>query len=156
MIKRIVDFFNDRVQVVENSDGPDSHKRIPLATCALLLEMAHTDDDFNAVERDKIINILKKQFDLSPDDADELITLADMERRESLDLWQFTNLINEHYSNQEKRKVLEILWRVIYADGKVSMYEDYLIRKVGNLLNLDHQDLIEAKFRAREPSPKEK
>ena len=75
---------------------------------------------------------------------------SDFERKESLDLWQFTNLINQSYSREEKLKVAETLWRVIYTDGKVDQHEEYLMRKLTYLLNLEHQDMIEAKFKARD------
>jgi uncharacterized tellurite resistance protein B-like protein len=69
---------------------------------------------------------------------------------ESLDLWQFTNLINQNFGNEQKVKILEILWHVIFVDGKVDKYEEHLIRKVSFLLDLHHSDLIDAKLRVKE------
>jgi uncharacterized tellurite resistance protein B-like protein len=149
MLSRIQSFFQAKMEVSHENRAAQSPQRIPLATCALLLEMANADSEFNSMEQNKIISILQNNFNLSRNDAAELLELSEMERKESLDLWQFTNLINDHFSKDEKRNVLELLWRVIYADGKVDMYEEYLMRKLSNLLNMDHKDMIDAKFKAR-------
>jgi uncharacterized tellurite resistance protein B-like protein len=102
------------------------------------------------VDEQNILDLLREYFNLSEGDSAQLMVLAEAERQEALDIWQFTNLINQHYDKDEKRDLLEILWRIIYADGKVGMHEDYLIRKMNNLLNLDHNDMIETKFRVQQ------
>jgi uncharacterized tellurite resistance protein B-like protein len=150
MLSKITDFFNTRMNLVSQNTEADMNQRIAMATCALLLEMAHADSEFSADEKSKIIAILIDKFNLSQQDAQNLIELSDEARRESLDLWQFTNLINQNYSKTEKKKVLEILWSIIYVDGNVDMHEEYLMRKLNTLLNMDHSDLIDAKIRARE------
>jgi len=122
-------------------------ERIKVATCALLLEVANADFDFSEIEKENIILILNKDFNLSKDYAAELINTASRARDENVDIWHFTNLINENYSPEEKIKVIELVWRVIYADGKLDKYEDHLVHKLSNLLRLSHQQLIEAKIR---------
>ena len=149
MIENIKMLFSEKMHPGQR-DMPADPKKVSIATCALLLEMAHADDQFSKEEMANIITILQTQFDLAEKDAREMISLAEEERKESLDLWQFTNLINENYSKQEKQRVVEILWRVIYTDGKVDKHEEYLMRRLTFLLNLDHTDMIEAKFSARD------
>jgi len=150
MIDKIKNFFVEKINVPSEYEDIVSEKSVTIAACALFLEMAHADSEFSSEESEKIISILKEQYNLAKEDAIQLMHLADLERKESLDLWQFTNLINQNYSAQDKRKVVEILWRLIYSDGKVDKYEEYLIRRLTFLLNLDHKDMIEAKFRARD------
>lgn len=152
MVNRIMEFFQSRIEIEKSSERLDISERVSIAACALLLEMAHADSEFSDIEEKKITSILQNEFNLSQEDANELIELSNLERKESLDLWQFTNLINEYYSKAEKAKVLETLWRVIYADDKVDKYEEYLMRRLSYLLNMDHKDMIEAKFRARDHS----
>ena len=149
MIESIKNLFSEKMQPIGEENHPDQNK-ISIATCALLLEMAHSDSEFSAEENIHILEILKKNFDLAENDAEELMALADQERKESLDLWQFTNLINENYSREDKLKVVDTLWQVIYTDGRVDQHEDYLIRKLTNLLNLQHEDMIAAKIKTRE------
>jgi len=112
--------------------------------------MAHADSEFSDEEKQHILDILKINFDLTENDANDLLDLAEQERQESTDLWQFTNLINQNYSREDKLKVVDTLWKVIYTDGKVDQHEDYLIRKLTYLLSLQHEDMIEAKIRMRE------
>lgn len=150
MLSKIADFFNTNIHTASTELAEDKSERISLATCALLLEMAHADSQFGDEEKSLIISVLKDKFHLSNNGANELIDLANLERKESLDLWQFTHLINENFSHQDKLDVLKILWSVVYADGKVEMHEEYLMRKLSNLLNMDHSDMIETKIQARE------
>jgi len=150
MIENIKKFFSEKIDTADQESQVSSERSVPIAACALLLEMAHADSEFIQSERDNIITILQSSFDMTEDDASELLNLADLERKESLDLWQFTNLINQNYSHEEKIRVAETLWRVIYTDGKVDKHEEYLMRKLTFLLDLQHRDMIEAKFKARD------
>ncbi len=149
MIENIKNLFSEKMQPIKEEIHPDQNK-ISIATCALLLEMAHSDSEFSAEEKQHILEILKKNFVLGENDAEDLLLLAEQERKESLDLWQFTNLINENYSREDKLKVVDTLWQVIFTDGKINQHEDYLIRKLTNLLNLQHEDMIAAKLKTRE------
>jgi uncharacterized tellurite resistance protein B-like protein len=136
----------DKVELKEE----DRAERIQVATCALLLEVANSDDEFSDIERDNIIQILEKDFELSDEYAQELMELSDKERKESIDLWHFTNLINEHYSIEEKTKIIEMVWKVIYADGKLDKHEDHLAHKLSSLPKLTHKQLIDAKLKVRD------
>jgi len=149
MIENIKNLFNEKIQPEKVEEHRDQRK-ISIATCALLLEMAHADSEFSDEEKQHILDILKINFDLTENDANDLLDLAEQERQESTDLWQFTNLINQNYSREDKLKVVDTLWKVIYTDGKVDQHEDYLIRKLTYLLSLQHEDMIEAKIRMRE------
>jgi len=136
----------ERKEIKEEDKG----ERVLVATCALLLEIANSDDEFSEIERDNIIRILKKDFHLSDEYAYKLMKLSDKERKESIDLWQFTHLINEHYSIEEKINIIEMVWKVIYADGKLDKYEDHLAHKLSNLLRLTHKQMIDAKLKVRD------
>ena len=150
MLSKIKDFFQENIAIEEKvADAKVSGNKVAIATCALLLEMANTDEEFREIEKTEIKKIMQSEFNLSEDKVDEIIKLSDAERIESLDLWQFTNLINENFSKEEKIRVVEYIWQVIYADEKVDQYEEYLIRKLSYLLNVDHKDMIDAKLRVK-------
>ncbi len=129
---------------VSKKDGHD----IRVATCALLLEMANIDSEFSKEEQNEIISIIKKEYQLPDEYIDELMEIAHEELKGKVDLWQFTTLINKNYSYEEKVRILEMLWMVVYADQKLDKYEDYLVHKVATLLHLPHKKLIEAKLKA--------
>jgi len=150
MLSKIRDFFQENMATEEKVENDSqSSDKVAIATCALLLEMANTDEEFSEIEETEIKTIMQSEFNLSEDKVDEIIKLSDEERKESLDLWQFTNLINENFSKEEKIRVVEYIWQVIYADEKVDQYEEYLIRKLSYLLNVDHKDMIDAKLRVK-------
>ena len=123
-----------------------------LATCALLLEMANIDGEFSVSERDGIIRILREDYRLSDEHATALIEAADEELKKSIDLWQFAKLINQNYSTDEKLQIIETIWKIVYADGRLDKHEDYLVHKLANLLRLTHEQLIDAKLRVTRSS----
>lgn len=129
----------------ENSDDVKIHD-VRLAACALFLEMARIDDEFDSDEREMILTILKDEYGLSEEHAKVLAEEADKERKKSLDLWHFTELINRHFSREEKIHVVEMLWKIVYVDGKLDGHEDYLVHTLASMLNLSHEDLIETKL----------
>jgi len=120
---------------------------IRTATCALFLEMALTDGEFSETEQDRVLSILKNDYDLSEEDALALIEETSLELEQSIDLWQFTKRINQSYSSEEKMRVIQMLWQIVYADGSLDKHEHYLVRKLSKLLRLSHEELIEAKRR---------
>ncbi|UCG85811.1 MAG: TerB family tellurite resistance protein [Gemmatimonadota bacterium] len=121
------------------------HESIHVAACALLLELAHADDEFAPEEKAHIEEALGHHFDLDPDTIVELIRLADEERRRSVDLYQFTRLIADAYDTGQKMVLLEVMWRVVYADGELARHESYLMRKISHLLGLKPGYLAEVR-----------
>lgn len=120
---------------------------INLATCALLLELANIDGELSKEEKDNITEIFKTKYSLSEEEVNELIKSSEAELEKSIDLWQFTNCINQNYSLEEKLKVIETVWEVAYSDGRLEQHEDYLAHKVATLLRLSHKQLIDAKLK---------
>lgn len=148
MISRFLESFFSK-------DGPAPEAipdpaRVRVATCVLLLEVARADDELSPEERNRIVSILRDRFSLSEEDAQELVAASKETREESYDLWKFTHQINEAYAPAEKVRIIEEVWRVIYADGALGAHEDYIVHKLAKLLNLDHNQLIAAKMKVRE------
>jgi len=127
----------------------DESERIQIATCIILLEVAKSDDEFLSIEKTTMTAILKKKFKLSAEAAEELMEIANRKREESIDLWEFTHIINKNYTKEEKRKVVDAVWQIIYADEKLDKYEDHFVHKLAKLLQLKHNDLIEAKLKIK-------
>ena len=125
---------------------------VRIATCALLLEMANIDGKFSVVEREGIIRILREDYRLSDEHTIALIEAADEELKQSIDLWQFAKLINQNYSTDEKLQIIEMIWKIVYADGRLDQHEDYLVHKLAHLLRLTHKQLIDAKIKVIQSS----
>ncbi len=147
VIRKLKDLFAQARPNAQPARQEDTAERIQLATCVLLLEVAHSDDNYTQAEHDRIVEVLKEKFQLSAEYAAELLELADRERANSADLWRFTNVIDNTYSSEEKESVIETLWKVVYADDRLHFYEDNLIHRLAKLLNLSHKQLIDAKKR---------
>ena len=126
---------------------------LQVAACAMLLEMAHADDEFSADERRHIEEALGRHFDLPEAEVHALVDLAEQERREATDLFQFTAVIKQSYDEGQRMALAEVLWRVVFADGRLSEHEQYLMRKLSNLLDLRPGYLAEARRRAGGPEP---
>ncbi len=147
MIDKLKRFFNKPQPKGTTDDGQASEHDVRVAVCALFVEMARIDRKFTPAEMEMIISILKDKYGLSGEHADALIAEADRELEQSVDLWQFARLINENYSTAEKIAIIEILWQMVFVDGKMDEYEHYLMNKVKNLLRLSHDQLIDAKLK---------
>ena len=143
MVKR---FFSRVSQEHPKASGNRNKQDVRVATCALFLEMAHIDDTFTREEMALILSILKEKYHLSDEHADHLLLEAEKELKESIDLWQFSKLINENYSMEEKIEVIRTLWEIVFVDGKMDRYEDYLMHKVATLLRLSNDKLIDVKL----------
>ena len=136
MLTSIKSFFHSAM--FPDSPSPQLRSRdTRMAACALLLELAHADDDFTHAERVHLTAAVRRQFGLDAAQADELVALAEKERQDAVDLWQFTSLIKEHYSRGQKMVLVEVMWGLVYADGEMAAKEDLLMRKICNLLDIE-------------------
>lgn len=121
--------------------------RVQVATCALLLEVAHSDGQYQAVETRIVHDLLAGMFSLPADAVAELVEFAGDHQRSSTDLYQFAREINAHFTLEEKLAVMEGVWRLIYADGTLDKIEDAIARQLATLLRLSHKEAIGCKVR---------
>jgi len=148
MLQAIRKFFDTHVNASPAGAAP-GHS-IELATAALLVEVSRIDSEATPQERDAVEHAIREKFGLSAAEAAELIRLADAEVSQATDYFQFTSLVNRHFSAEQKQRVIELMWRVAYADAELSAHENHLMRKIADLLHVPHGDYIAAKMRARE------
>lgn len=134
----------------DSPGGPDSDHAIQVATAALLVEIAGSDDYFAPEEKDAIIQNLRSYFKLTKDEVEEIIAAGKEQLERRLDLYYFAQQINQHFDRDRKIAVIEMVWRVIYSDDHLSGHEDHLAHRFARLLRLDHSELIAAKLRIKE------
>jgi uncharacterized tellurite resistance protein B-like protein len=149
MMRRVIDLLMGSAGISSPPEPRDDSYDTLLAVCALFVEIAAIDGKFTQAERDRIVSILKSEYGLSDQDASELMTVSKEQLKQSLDYWQFTNLINENYTMDEKVRIIELLWRIVYTDGKLEQHEDYLMKKLSSLLEVPHSEFIAAKLRVK-------
>jgi uncharacterized tellurite resistance protein B-like protein len=134
----------------EEDDTATIEDELQLATCMLLLEIAQADGIIQPQEELQIQTIIRKRFSLSDADSEKLIEKAREHQIESLDIYPVATLINKHWLTEEKCRLLENIWQIVYAEGNLEQHEDHLMHKLGTLLRLSHRQLIDAKLQAKQ------
>ena len=151
MLRAIHQFFETQlVRAVTDSSPDDVEHDYQLAVAALLIEMSRADFDVKAVERSAVTDAIERVFNLSSEETRELIRLAEAEADHATSLYEFTRLINAHFTAEQKYHVIELLWRVAFADGKVDRYEEHLVRKVADLIYVPHSTFIKTKHQVQQ------
>lgn len=151
MLDSIRAFVGQKILKPATEPGPSAAEATQLAACALLLELAHADGEFTAPERTHIEGALSRHFGLEAGAVQELMTLAEASRAQSIDQFQFTRVISANYDLGQKMVLAEVMWGVILADGKLAEHEAYLVRKLANLLELQPGYLAQARRAASPP-----
>lgn len=150
MMKSIRQFFDTHLRP-DTGDGPDTERSLRLATAALLIEISRADYEVKPEERKAVTDAVRRLFDdLSESETEELITLAEQEATESTSLFQFTSLVDKNFSREEKISIVEMLWRVAFADNDKDMNEEYLVRKIADLLHVSHRDFVRTRHLVEE------
>ena len=148
MIKLLKDLL-EQALVDQAEESVDREHALALATAALLVEIARADYRDEVVENELIFELLKSHFTLSPEEAEALLNQAADEVDHAVSLQGFTRLLHENLSEEEKLRVLEMLWQVALADKHLDRHEDHLIRRVAELLYIPHRDVIRVRNRVR-------
>ena len=147
MLGTIKKFFEQNISVDQVDDV--EHK-LKLATAALLIEMMQQDHRVLAEEKQQIKAALMKKFSLTEEEADNLFILAEAEAHNATDYYQFTSLINQHYTQPQKIKVIEYLWVIAYADLHLDTYEEHMVRRIADLIYVSHKDFLKTKHKVQE------
>lgn len=147
MLNQIKLFFEQHLALAAPED---TEEKLRLAAIVLFLEMMHMDDKVTATEQEVILSLIQQNFSLSAEQAASLIELAEQQRKQATDYFQFTSLINKAYSQEQKVRLIESLWKVAFIDGVLDMHEEYLVRKIADLLHVPHTAFIMAKNRVGE------
>jgi uncharacterized tellurite resistance protein B-like protein len=160
MITRIKALFIDRGGQPAAGGGRHSVDELHLAAAALLVEAACMDEQFDASERETIERLLSARFDLSEKEAEDLLAEAERAVAESAQLLPFTRVVKDRFSPEERVGLIEMLWEVAYADGRLHDFEAHLLRRIGGLIYVSDKERGAARKRvmarlgiADEPSP---
>ncbi len=146
MLNRIKEFFLSKVldAADTNADG-----MIAKAAAALLIEVMMIDGAVTADEEAKMCSLLRDQLSVPTADIEDLLVLARTEVEAATSLYQFTALINVHFSAEKKYQLMRQLWLVAFADGALDKYEEGLIRHIAELIHVPHSQFLLAKKQAR-------
>ena len=128
---------------------PPGPKEVQIATAVLLIEVSAADHEVDPREREAIVAGLESAFGLSPDETAEVVEVAGNRSADSISLYEFTRLVDRAFTPEQKGTVIELLFRVAFADGRLAGEEEHLIRKAATLLHVERPAYLAAKTRAR-------
>jgi uncharacterized tellurite resistance protein B-like protein len=149
------DMLNRIRQLFEAADGPahgkttSQHGRddLKLAAACLLIEAARSDGDFGDDERKTIARVLRRYFELTEAECDDLLAAGERRQADADHLLRFTQTIKSRFPMEERIEIIEMLWEVAYSDGVLHDLEAHLLRKIGGLIYVSDRDRGEARQR---------
>lgn len=147
MLNRIKALISD-LEGRPADDARHGADELQVAAAALLVEAAEMDDKLLDSELAKISDLVKERFALSDEDAATLLEIAREKAEDSTQLFGFTRVVNERFSHEERVELMEMLWQVVYVDGKLDDLEASLMRRIAGLIYVPDQESGEARKRA--------
>lgn len=146
MLKALSDLF--RPAAAEPTPA-ERERGLRLAAAALLFEVVRADGVVKPAEETVLRAALRSTFAIADDELDELVATGARESREAISLFEFTRQVDEALAPDEKKRIVELLWLVSFADGEKAAEEEHMVRRIAGLLHVTHPDFIDAKIRAR-------
>jgi uncharacterized tellurite resistance protein B-like protein len=150
--------FDQLRRFLEEMTGPDPVKRdfeaddLRVASAALLVHVAEVDGLFSEPERRALLLLLQQRFDLDAETAHKLLAAGQKSDREAVDLYQFTSALVHAMSLSERRRLIEMMWTIAYADGQLQEFEENIIWRVSELLGVPARDRIALRRKIRAES----
>lgn len=145
------DFFKELFESSGEANAEvNADDNLHLAAAALLIEIAVSDEHFCEDELSALEKILNGKMGISQPKLDSIIEQAKADQGDATSIHQFTSLLNQNYNPIQKRDLVQYMWQIAYADGNLDKYEEYMIRKIADLVHLSHSDFILAKTRAKQ------
>ena len=148
MINRIKALFSSSKDISDNTEvGKHGADELQLAAAALLVEAARLDEQYDEVERTAVLRVIQERFNISNEEGETLIQQAEVAQHEATDLHRFVKQFSVNYGHEERLKLIEMLWYVVYSDGELHPYESNLIQRIAGMLHVTDKERAEAKQR---------
>ena len=116
----------------------------------LMIEVALSDGNFDETERVQLVSTIAKRWKLATPEVNDWINLAEQQQNSSTSLFEHTRVINQYFSREEKISLVNCLWEIAFGDGRADHFEENTIRKIADLIYVEHRDFIRSKIRARD------
>lgn len=151
MIKRLIDQVVNVIATPERGDVSVQEREdaLRLATAVLMIDVARADHEFDESEFDRILELVRAHFKLDPEAAAQLVVAANERSDEAVSAYEFTQLLHEHLDEDEKARIVALLWQIAYADGRLDKYEDAFVLKISDLLYVSRGRVMRLKQDAR-------
>jgi uncharacterized tellurite resistance protein B-like protein len=149
----MVTAFNKFVKkyIKPSAAGSDevSERSLQLATAALLIEMMRADAEITGDERRMVMSTIMTRFHLTEEESGALLQFAEEKIRDATGYYEFTSLINKGFTYEQKVRVIENLWEIAFTDKYLDKHEEHMVRRVADLIYVEHKDFINAKLRVK-------
>ncbi|MBT8093204.1 MAG: TerB family tellurite resistance protein [Gammaproteobacteria bacterium] len=150
MLRRLMDRVAEAIATTDDEpaqiEGRD--EAIRMATAVLMIDVARADHVFEEAEFERLLQLFESHFDLTPDDAALLVDEAGEKADDLVSAYDFTKILHEHLDHDEKARVVELLWKIAYADGRLDKYENSLVLKISDLLHVSRGRVMRLKHDA--------
>jgi uncharacterized tellurite resistance protein B-like protein len=151
IVEALEEFLEAYLAEPSDADGHDlSEQRMRLATAVLIVQITRSDFEISEDERRAVIEAVQHALGLGAEESEQIARFAGVQAERAPRLHDYAQIVDERCTLEQKRRILEALWRVAFADAEILAHEEYLVRKIAELLHLSTADLIEAKIKARE------
>ena len=136
--------------VVAQSTSTSSAETERLAAIALMIEVGLSDQSFDQVERDQLVKITSRLWNIDVNEISNLVEMAQEQVDISVSLFDHTRLINDTFEQEQKVQLVKCLWEIAFSDGRIDQYEEYSIRRIADLIYVEHADFIKMKLQVRD------
>jgi uncharacterized tellurite resistance protein B-like protein len=150
MIKRLFAQVVTTISATDTVSADDRADAIRLATAVLMVDVARADYVFDESEFDQVLKLVEAHFGLTAEQAAELVVEASGKAEELVDIHEFTKLLHDYLTEDEKARIVSLLWRIAYADGRLDKYEDSLVLKISDLLYVSRGRVMRLKHDAEQ------
>ncbi|MEX2117702.1 MAG: TerB family tellurite resistance protein [Bacteroidota bacterium] len=144
MDHRIIELLRQRTRVSFPVEEDDRTFEMLLAACALLLELASADGEFTHEERKRIYALFRDEYQMFTEDIEELIDLTEQAVGYGKEDEEFTAIVNAEYSIHEKMHLVELMWKIVFADGVLDERESKLVETLAGKLGISHKEIRNA------------
>jgi uncharacterized tellurite resistance protein B-like protein len=136
------------VQATSGQSAPDREAALRMATAVLMIDVARADHVFDESEFDSVLRLIETHFELTPEQAAELTNEAGAVTDNLVSVYEFTQQLHRHLDEDEKARIIAMLWQVAFADGQLDRYENSLILKISDLLYVNRARVMRLKHDA--------
>jgi uncharacterized tellurite resistance protein B-like protein len=150
MIRKLMDRVADAIAATDNKPDIDRDEAIRLATAVLMIDVARADHVFDESEFDSILELVRSHFSLPAEQAAELVIAANEKAEDLVSAYDFTKVLHDHLDHGEKARIVGLLWKIAYADGRLDKYEDSLVLKISDLLHVSRGLVMRLKHDAQD------
>jgi len=150
LVREIRDFLDRRWPKAEGDDAVITDRRLQLASAVLMVGVVRADRESRQDEHRALAQGLARALDLADEEAGSVVRAAEEAFDRGVHFPAVLESLARGCSIDQKRRLVESLWRIAFADAELAGHEEYLVRKVAGQLGLGTADLVETKVRARE------